>query len=405
MSTRPRPILLILLLILTSLGTAVHADDATAPLTLDDIRKLRQDQKPHDEIVALAAERGLAFDVTGPVRVQLNRMRFTTAHIEALREARESGPGGAAPATDDEEQAEAPKRTVNPNAPLGPRKPDAWHAMHEEIVKEIIKRSNARVGIFPAHSFNIVASEATAREHMSDATRIQQMLGRAYGGVFKSGLDRRSAHIALLDDNYQYQQFIDAMFDVLGEKGMKFEGQDPKGMAKNAASFSIGTMAVINLSKIQRGKASRTAVVYQIGCMMMKQLTDGRATDAMVTGFGNVCETLLYNQPSFTTVSYEPRNVNGADSWANLVRTLVRENRLARPHDVLQTYSTASMQMPNYAEAWSLMTLLSRERDKFEPFVVAVRDAPENTPVISTVEEVYKIPEPKLHEGWKRFAQ
>src|SRR5690606_8566176 len=111
-------------------------------------------------------------------------------------------------------------------------------------------------------------------------------------------------------------------------------------------------------SKIQRGKPSRTAVVYQIGRMMMLQLTDGRATDAMVCGFGNVAEVIMYNVPSFTSISYEPRAINATDAWANVVRQRIRDNQLARPHDVLQTYSTATMQFPQYCEAWSLMAAL-----------------------------------------------
>lgn len=87
------------------------------------------------------------------------------------------------------------------------------------------------------------------------------------------------------------------------------------------------------------------------------------------------------------------------------MRTLIRENRLGRPRDVLQSYTTSTMQMPNYAEAWSLMTVLSQEREKFEPLIVAVRDAPAGTPTMNLVEQVYKVDEAKLRDVWIRFAQ
>ncbi len=412
MSSRTRFSLVscLLLVIVALLVQTVHAQDqATSPLTLDDIRKLRQQQKAHDEIVKLAAERGLAFDVQGSELVQLTRMRFTREQIDALREARANGPTGAAPAADpaaaNEKPGDAKPREENPDAPLGPRKPEAWQVMNEQVVKEIIQLSGVGVKPWPAGSFTIVASEPVAREHMADANRLQTMLARAYGGVFKSGLDRRSANIVLLETQYDYDRFIDAMFAVYEKRGARFDGPDPKRMAKESASFSTGTMAIINLAKIQRGKSSRTAVAYQIGCMMMKQLSEGRASDGMVTGFGNVCEVLLYDQPAFTTISYEPRAVNATNSWANEVRTLIRENRLGRPRDVLQSYTTSTMQMPNYAEAWSLMTVLSQEREKFEPLIVAVRDAPAGTPTMNLVEQVYKVDEAKLRDVWIRFAQ
>lgn len=387
---------------------------------------MRGERQTNEQILEAAATRGLAFEVDREAEMRLRRMRFTTEDVERFKQIRlhppqatggDGGAGGAGGAEPDDHDAGAAggaagprpaagggegQRDVNPDAPFGPRKPDAWHDQYLKMATDMARTSGLNIG--PHETANVIlwASNRTARAHVGDLNRLQQILAQQYGGLFASGLDKRSAHLVLIDNDYDYQAYVVAMFKVFEENGVRFQGQDPVNMARQAAAFSTGNISVINLGKVEAGERSKAILIYQAGRMFINHLTEGRATDAITCGFGNVCEVIMYNKPSATTQSYDLRQLEQAGEWVQIVRQRMRANEAAAPSQIIRNYSTDSMNIPQFAEAWSLIQSIATVPGRFEKAVKAIRDGGEP---FETILQIYEMDEQKWREHWAQTVR
>lgn len=403
--SRPLSGCLVLCLLLTGIAPSVTAQDE-APLTIQDITTLRRQKKNHQQIVDIAQERGVAFDMDKAMALRLTRMGFSDVHVEQIKLIREEAmkPKESPDAEQGDDAAKPddgkPNMFVNDNAPFGPRKSDGWHDKQLSMVKEMVAASGLDLKQAPTQSFTIWATKDTAIMHANEVAKLEKILDKTFGGVFKlkECLDKRSASLVLINDDYSYKKFIEAMFDVYQKNGITFDGNDPKTMALKASAFSTGTLSIVNLTKVPIGPRSKTIVIYQAGSMMMKQLTESKSTDAMDCGFGNVCEVLMYGQPSTTSQSYEMRDVAQGNAWLDEIRKNINEGKLSKPGQVINTHSTVNMEFRQYVECWSLIQLLTSAPDKFEEFVRAVRDGKDP---FATILELYKVEDEKeLMKKW-----
>src|SRR5690606_6693883 len=119
MRKRRLAVLLLLGLVMSLAVNAARGEDAPAepvqPLTLDDVRDLRQDKKSNAEIIEAAKERGLAFEVDNKMLLHLKRMRFSDEDIESLK-AIAAAPAKAAGDQAADQAGDKKERAVNPNA-------------------------------------------------------------------------------------------------------------------------------------------------------------------------------------------------------------------------------------------------------------------------------------------------
>ena len=98
---------------------------------------------------------------------------------------------------------------------------------------------------------------------------------------------------------------------------------------------------------------------------------------------------------------YTDRKLDGAgQTWALLVRDRFLQRKIGSIQNVL-VYSTGSMEQPEYAEAWSLTSLLATNGEKLSQLIIALRNGESAWKAIG---DIYEVDEPSLLAKWRRFA-
>ena len=135
--------------------------------------------------------------------------------------------------------------------------------------------------------------------------------------------------------------------------------------------------------------------------MTMEQITEGRAPNALVSGFGDLVEELAMKTPSVMIYSYAPPNwKNQAKMWAKTVQWLKQTKQLLDPPAIFGLQFKA-MKPRNYAEAWSFVSYLAREPRTFEAGVLAIRD--ERAKPLDAFLKEYRVDAKRLVRGWRTF--
>ncbi len=405
MALLSRAIVVLLLLSVVWMPTPASAAD-DGPMTMDDIVKLRRKRATYEEVVDEARKRGLAFDIDKKIEGRLRIMRFKPDHIEALKQIKENqdkpktGPGapGAGPVPADDPLA----RKALAEAPYGPRKSEPWHDGVLELIKAINAASTANLTMVPTRNYTVSAKKQYAVRYAKDVAKLEAHLRKTFPEPIKSGTNKKSTHIIILETRYEYENWVKAMFATYEQRGMQIGGgQDPKGMLLRAASFLMPTHAVMCLENVRGEDDRRHAVGYYVGHLAMRQFTEGRAPAAMVTGFGNYTETLLVGSPHTMVFSYTERKIDSSgDRWRRLVRERVVKREAGTIPSVMK-YTTNDMKEPHYAEAWTFIETLTKAPEKFAKWVEAVRDFKRPK---SSLEETYGMEESKIEKQWYKWA-
>jgi hypothetical protein len=402
MLRRPAAIVLLLL----SIACAAVAAE---PLTLKDFGKLRLEKKTPAQLVELAKERGLAFQVDKDAAAALRAMQFKADEIALLAKIADgSYAGELKKAAEDAAKAEAekpqpPKAGTAPQGVMvGPRLSNAAHDTIANRAKRIWESSNTNTKMFPAESVTLVASEKSSKVHLPNVKKLEVELRKRFGEPTKTGTDKRSAYVVLLDNRYDYERWVKAMFQVYEKDGIKWTSPNALETALKGPAFLTPTMTVCDLSALTPEQQQHQPV-FCVGYLYESQLMEGRSPDAVVNGFGNVCEVILFGMPTIRVNDpYGGRELGmQAAPWAQVVRERLQKKELGTIDKVLR-YTFVAMDSPQYCEAWSLTAFLAETPDLFNRWITAVRDKEKP---LEAMLRVFGKSEEELTKEWHKFIQ
>jgi hypothetical protein len=389
-----RPILLLAVVVLTS-GLVARGDEK--PLTLRDIARMRHDRVPLDKIVEKASEQGVGFAVTPTVEKQLARQGFSAEQIEAIKQA--SGP-----------RAKAEDGNAEKAAPIVPgqglKSSDAERDRVLEQVTKITKLSGANVQPVATKHVTLWAPKDVQAVFVADIKKIEKFLEGKCPEPLRSGLDKRAAHLVLLKTRYDYEKWIHAMFEVMPDA---FKRPDvPDGGASWKASILKGSGYVTNNFAVicmegQEDEWLRRLAATDVGFMNFVQQVEPRRHEPLSTGFANGAESLVAGSPRVMIFSNSYHNEdrdlgNEPRAWLHVVQERMRAKKESGVRQLL-SMDMSNMLLPQYAEAWTLVSVLAKQPEKFAKLVLALRE--EKDP-LKAIEQVYGWDEKKLEAEWHK---
>jgi hypothetical protein len=279
---------------------------------------------------------------------------------------------------------------------------DAKFGRLADQVRRMIEKSETDAQRHPSKHITLVSNKRVADQFLPIVVKLEGLLKDGYPEPIATGVDLRAANIALFETRYEYEKWARALFRVFEEDGIRFTSNDAEERSVAANSFFVRGIYSVCLEKMTKEESGRR-VAFAVGFQYMRQLSRYQSPDALATGFGNVTEVMIFKTPSMMVKSgYVDRQLGGLFSqWAQIVRERFAAGRLGSVQNVL-AYSTASMEPPEYAEAWSLTTLLATNPDKIAGLIVALRGAASAWDEIS---RIYEVDEQSFLAKWRRFAQ
>lgn len=386
--------------------SAEHADapkpahEKESPLLLRDIAKMRQNRVPLNQIVEQAGERGVGFELTAAIQNQLRRMGFRPEHIAAFKEASETAAKSAkeAPAT------EKPGPRLAPGQAL--RTSESQRLQDLEDIRKIVRLSGVFVQPVECQHVTLWTPKEIQAPFVQDIKKLETFLETRCKEPIRSGLDRRSAHIIVLRNRYEYEKWVQVMFEVVGDPypdneamNLQFKASVAKGFGYVPQRFGVFCLEGQQMEWIRR------VVATGIGYMYFTQLVESQQIAPLATGFANGLESVLAGTPSVMlfSSSYHDENRNlGADNrnWMRMVQQRIAAKQVTAVEDLLQL-DTSRMTLPHYAEAWTLVGFLAKQPGKFGELILALR---ENKEVVREIERIYGWDEKTLTEEWHRHV-
>ncbi len=411
--------LLVVAVVVPLLFSAAIAD--ARPITFLEIRFHKSQGKSHDEIVKIIKDRGLSFKIDATMKGRLGKLGFNDEHFEALKRLEKPGakpedpsprgekPDNQKPAKPDAAKPDAAKPDDAPKLEIGPRF-DAMFGRTENQVERTMKQCGVDLQRNRTKHITLVAAKDTAAKFLPLISKLEGKLARRFPEPIASGVDRRAANIALLKTRPEYEYWVKTLFKVLREDGVMFqqvaEGDIESRMLKSSSFFLRGVYSVC-LEEMSDERAGR-GVAFAVGFQYMRQLSRYEAPDAIATGFGDLAEVMAFGSPTvMVTSGYTERELaHGITPWAQIVRELFAARKIASVQNVL-AYNTESMEVPEYATAWSLVEALATNPDKLAKLTTELR----NSAVApwENLRQVYGQPDKPLEEQaflkiWARFV-
>lgn len=287
----------------------------------------------------------------------------------------------------------------------GPRAPEEKQNAVAERIKDILKGSGLKLEVNASKHITLIASADNAKKYLPDMKVLEQKLEQRFPGAIKTGPDKRSAIIVLVDSQDDYKTWIKAEFTGLGLDKPAAEGQgggDQLQMALNARGHFLRFVGVTDLSAFNNDNDRHKSVAYSMGYLYMHALTEGHAPDCFVTGFGNYCESLMYTDPMTRVYSYEERTIaaNSRARWVNQMKDVIQGKTASNSDEVLG-FSTVTMKAVNYVEAWSLISFLTGRPKEFDAIVTALRD---KNGAMKAITAYFKYDNKNLEYYWKTWA-
>jgi hypothetical protein len=392
------------------------------PITLLEIRLLKSQGKSHDEIVEVMKERGLSFKIDATMKSRLGKLGFEQEHFDALANVKQPGakpakdmpPKGDKPADKkpDNKKPDDPEKAKPDDAPkleLAPRF-DAMFGRTENQVERTMKQCGVDLQRHRTKHITLVAGKDVAAKFLPGIAKLEGKLAKRFPEPIASGVDRRAANIALLKTRPEYEYWVKTLFKVLREDGVTFEqvaeGTVEERMLKSSSFFLRGVYSVCLEEKSE--ESAGRAVAFAVGFQYMRQLSRYEAPDAIATGFGDLAEVMAFGSPTvMVTSGYTERELaRGITPWTQIVKELFAARKIASVQNVL-AFSTSSMEVPEYATAWSLVEALATNPDKLAKLTVELR----NSAVApwEHLRQVYGQPDKPLEENaflkiWARHA-
>jgi hypothetical protein len=369
------------------------------PLAMSDIARLRHQRVSAKSIVNKATEQGVDFKVTPGIQKQLARLGFDADQIDAIRQAsapREKPAGGAAD--------NGPPIVAGEGLPGSE---EQRKGVYERIAK-IAKLSGVGLQPVAARHVTVWAAKDDRATVLPDIKKIENYLEGKCQEPLRSGLDKRSAHLVLLKTRYEYEKWVNAMYEVMPEAFKLRETPGGKADMKAAilkwSGFYTRNMAVL-CAEGQEDERLRRLAVADLGYMNFVQQVDPGRHDPLATGFANGIESLLFGQPSVLLFSnsYHDENRdlgNETRDWLHLVQDRIRRRKATTVRALLMM-DTTNMLLPHYAEVWTLTGVLTKQPEKYGKLILALR---EEKDALKAIEQVYGWDDKKLEEEWHKWV-
>ena len=243
---------------------------------------------------------------------------------------------------------------------------------------------------------------------LAEIKKLESYLRTKCREPIRSGLDNRSAHIILIKRRYEFEKWVNAMFDLIGDRFK--DANDPGGNANLKASilksggFYTNNFVVLCMEDKPLDRPHRETAAG-VGYMYFAQLAELQQIGPLVTGFANGTECILCGTPSVMIFSSAyglgDRNL-GADprAWLHLVQMRIASKQVSTVEQLL-SMGTTTMLLPHYAEAWSLVSMLAKQPEKFAALVLKLR---EERSALKAIEDVYGWDEKKLTAEWQKYV-
>jgi hypothetical protein len=394
---RGRTVLYLLTVLGAGLAARAQEQQPSKPLSVRDIAQMRRERVPQKTIVQRATEQGVDFKVTPAVEKQLARLDFDDAQIKAIREASmgaELPPAGAV--------EKGPP--IVPGEEL-PKSAPQREAVYERMAK-IAKLSGVRLQPVTTRHLTLWTTKEDQDHLLADIKKIENYLEQKCSQPLRSGLDKRAAHLVLVERHYEYEKWVNAMYEVMPEAFKLSDApggqEDLKTAVLKWSGFYSRNVSVICVDGRDEQSVRRSAAT-DIGNMNFVQQVEPLRHDPLATGFANFIEALLFGQPSvllFTSSYHNENRELGKDprAWLHLVQDRIRRKQATTVRALL-AMDTTNMLLPHYAEAWTLTGLLAKQPEKFGALIVALR---EEKDALKAIEQVYGWDETKLEAEWHK---
>jgi len=399
------PIILLLLLVplagFSPLATAAPLE----PMSIEEVEEQRQKRVALMTVFRAIKTRGRTFNLDEATRDRLKKVGFTDRLITAMESIEKIG-GSAVP-----DDTTAPEPAPPGGDPPAEKKPaglkieaqdEARLATYERIIKATIQECGLRLTTADSDHTRLIGMGPIIGPFLGDVKKLEAILDKKFPEPIASGVDRRGSNIAIFASKSEYAAWTRTLLKVCSEQGMQIEGQNLLETALNAGSFHLGCVYSMCLESMTPEEARRK-VAFCVGFQSMMQLTREKAPDALQTGFGNITEVLMFGSPSVTVWSAYSGGRQGAGpgaGWAQVVRNRFAQRQITGILQVLG-YTVDAMEPPQYAESWSLTTLLASAPDRFSKLVLALRGGEE---ALDSIQKTYEQDEPTLLKTWFQFA-
>jgi hypothetical protein len=382
---------------LWSAGVALAAEQ---PLTMRDVNRMCRQRVPYADIVGKATEQGIAFEVTPAVQNQLRRMGFNAEQIAAMQQA--FTPRDQPGKNDKEEPAE-------PIVPgQGLYSSEAQRDDILERIQKVNKASGADLQPAEARHITLWAAKKDLDAFLPDIKKLERFLETKCKEPIRSGLDKRAAHVVLIPRRYEFDRWLKASFEIIGDPFKDSNtpgGEDLKKALMKGTAYVTENFAVICLED-QQLDLVRRLMATDVGYMTFMQLVESRSHDPLATGFANGLEALLMGSPTVMIFSNSYGNIgrnmgNDPLAWLHLVQQRIATKKVSSLRELLNM-DTTNMVLPHYAEAWTLVGLLAKQPAKFAELV---RSLHEEQDALKAVERIYGWDEKKLTVEWHKLVR
>jgi hypothetical protein len=255
------------------------------------------------------------------------------------------------------------------------------------------------------------AAKAVQQKYLADLRTAELFFHVKCAEPIRSGLDKRTAHVVLLNNAAEYAAWWRAMFEG-NEKLFEVKG-NPGFSARlrenvlQGPCVHLSAFSVICIGQFDPGFVRRN-IAFGVGYQCIAQLTN-RPNDrpsALQTGFGDWVETVVCGSPSCVAggTAYGGEEHQGEivflEEWAPLVKQRMATRKATPPGELLKT-DRISFSQPLFAERWSLVGLLNQQPVKFGKLLLAIKQGDAD---LAAIEKIYGWNEKELSRQWRVYA-
>jgi hypothetical protein len=364
---------------------AKDADAKDTRLTLEDVRRLRGKHTSAGQVADMVAEQGRAFEVTEESEREVRKLGFSTAQVAAIKDA--------------SPDPLVPGKWLSSN--------DAERDASMEAMRHVAAKSG--VAIEPASTRHVTlwAAKGIQKTYLADLQKAEKFFHTKCAEPIRSGLDKRAAHVVLLNNRAEYTAWWRAMLEL---DNKTFEVKDNPGFGAQIRqqvfkSLQVYTIAfcVICTGAID-SRSVRQTVAFSVGYQCAGQLTD-RSNGVLQTGFGHWTETAVCGSPAFVggNAAYGqelPHSFDHSEDWGLLVKQRLRTGKVTPLTDLLKA-DQITFSQPVHAEMWLLVGLLNQQPAKFGKLLLALKDGDSD---LAAIEKVYGWNEKELDKQWRAYV-
>lgn len=394
-----------LLLLTPGLGATAAAAQADRPMAMSDVSRLLKAGDSTDQALQAMAERGVRFRVTQSAERQLTKFGFTDQQIAAIKRiaAGEDVQLDPKPDAPDQQPADAEANPADAY-PIGYPMPAGWHAAEKQRVLRAMEAAGLGYRRIEFTRFTLYCNDRRAAQLVPILRSLEQQLIARFPASISNATSPDSAHIVIVDGTSEWSNWVDALFASYKQDGITFNfGPDANGpdAFRDMPGFMLGSLVSGNATKRINDESTNRFAAYAVGYLMMGKAGGKEQPDALQSGFGNLTETMAFNDPSVMIYSYVKRDLKQDDAWKTLVAKRFNDRQITSTNQVWG-YETASMKPEHYAESWSYVSTLAMAPEKFANAVELIRT--QEARATGAFNRTYELEDIKLLEAWYRYA-